>query len=168
MRHVRSIPAVLALLAVVPLLLAADCESERALVSFTVFRDSGLGIDPDQVTIRFSHGGTSRVVTGEDFEGTSSRFDTREFRTPTSGTLIVDVTIAEAGEVIATGMVELPLRPDWGWGVDLFLGDRNPTDTCFGCVDYRAFGVAEGHRDSPADSLWVVWGGNSISNPVVF
>lgn len=31
-----------------------------------------------------------------------------------------------------------------------------------------AYGLARALQEDPADSLWVVWAGNSISDPVVF
>lgn len=137
-------------------------------MSFTLFPTDAQGVDPAEVTIAFSDGGRRRVVTGEDFEGTTGRVDTREYETRRSGTLRVEVEVAPSGAPIASGEVEIPLRSDWRWNVQLHRGERNPVDTCFGCAGYEAFAVAESARDSPADSLWVVWGGNSISNPVVY
>lgn len=167
----RDMPTrLLLLLATVPLLLASDCydDRDRALVSFALFPASEQGIEADLVTIRFDDGRSARTVTGEDFSGGPGRLGTREFETRTSGTLTVDVTLADAGGTFAAGEVEIPLRSDWRWGVSLHLGDDNPHDRCFGCFGYESFAIAEAHRDSPADSLWVVWGGNSISDPVVY
>lgn len=161
----------LLLIAALPLFLAGDCYDSdlRALVDFALFpTHPTAGVDPDRVTIRFDDGSGVRTVTGEDFTGSPQRVDTREFRTRTSGTLTVDVTLADGSEQIAAGRVEIPLRPDWGWSVHLHRGDANPVERCFGCFGYRAFALAEAHRATPADSLWVVWGGNSISNPVIY
>ena len=56
----------------------------------------------------------------------------------------------------------------WRWNVSLFLDERNPHETCIGCFGYRSFPVLESYRTSPAESLWMTWGGNSISSPVVY
>lgn len=164
------IPRRWALVALIPAILAGGCESEdpRALLGFTLFPTADQGLDPAAVAIRFDDGRSRGTVTGEDFSGTDGRLATREFETRTSGTLRVDVTVRDGAEEIAEGGVEIPLRPDWRWGVSLSVDDDDPADTCFGCFGSAAFAVAESHRRSPSDSLWVVWGGNSISDPVVY
>lgn len=50
----------------------------------------------------------------------------------------------------------------------VFLDERNPNETCIGCFGYRSFPVVEAYRTSPAESLWMTWGGNLISHPVVY
>jgi hypothetical protein len=44
----------------------------------------------------------------------------------------------------------------------------NPTQYCLGCLGSRSFPLSVAYRRVAADSVWVTWGGNSISNPVVY
>lgn len=89
--------------------------------------------------------------------------------TPIDGT--VDVTFelndAAISEAVVSGRIRLPLRPDWRWEVSFQPDSTNPLHRCFGCVDAQAFALPSSW--SPAgDSLYVVWGGNSISSPVIY
>jgi hypothetical protein len=152
--------------AVVSLFVAVSCEDE-ALVSFSVLSQPGR-LDPGTVTVRFSDDGRTRTVSGNDFASHGQRADTPAFATRTRGALEVDVEVETDGGLVASGTLELPLEPDWRWNVSLFLDERNPHETCIGCFGYRSFPVLESYRTSPAESLWMTWGGNSISSPVVY
>ncbi|HYO47181.1 MAG TPA: hypothetical protein VEY33_10900 [Gemmatimonadota bacterium] len=152
--------------ATVALLVAVGCE-EEARVSFTVFSEPGR-LDPGTVTVRFSDDGRTRTVSGDDFAGDGRRADTPEFGMGTRGTLDVEVEVETDAGRVASGILEIPLQPDWRWHVHLFLDERNPNETCIGCFGYRSFPVVETYRTSPAESLWMLWGGNSISSPVVY
>lgn len=145
---------------------ATGC-SEVALVSFSVF-PNGDRFRPEMVTVAFSDDERTRVVAADDFVGISGRADTREFETRTSGSLDIEVMVESGAEMVARGTLDLPLDPDWRWSVQIFLREENPHDTCIGCFGYRAFPVDEAYRTSPAESLWMIWGGNSISNPIVY
>jgi hypothetical protein len=52
--------------------------------------------------------------------------------------------------------------------VDLIHQTTNPDEACFGCVGSQVFPLAPAYRATGRDSLWVVWGGNSISDPVIY
>ena len=94
---------------------------------------------------------------------------TDEFETGTSGTFPIDFTLLHGGVATTTaGTVGLPLRGDWMWGVDFFLSEADPTLTCFGCMGRLEFDVDPVLGYPPEVKLWVVWGGNSISNPVLY
>ncbi len=162
----RSISRYLLVAAAVSLVGAVGCEDE-ALVSFSVLSEPGR-LDPGTVTVRFSDGGRSRTVSGDDFVGDGQRADTPEFATRTRGTLELEVEVETDAGLVASGTLELPLQPDWRWNVSLFLDERNPHEMCIGCFGYRSFPVVETYRTSPAESLWMTWGGNSISRPVVY
>lgn len=89
--------------------------------------------------------------------------------TPTRGTLEITVVLARPGEApMASTTVALEIREDWLWGVDVHLSDQNPTQGCFGCLGHEAVAVPDDLIPEVADSLFVVWGGNSISSPVVY
>lgn len=150
----------------IAVVLLAACR-ENARVSFTVFPQPAR-FGPEMVTLRFRDGDGVRTATGDDFAGHPDRVDTREYETPTRGTLEIEVEIVSDAEVVSSGSLDLPLQPDWGWNVQLFLRAENPHEGCIGCFGYRSFPVAEEFRASPAESLWMIWGGNSISEPVVY
>jgi hypothetical protein len=154
--------------AVVSSCVAFGCEDEdEALVSFSILSEPGR-LDSSTVTVRFSDGGGSRTVLGDDFAGDDRRADTREYATRTRGTLEVFVEVDTDAGRVASGTLDLPLQPDWRWSINLFLDEQNPHETCIGCFGYVSFPVLESYRTSPAESLWMTWGGNSISNPVVY
>ncbi|MEO8564029.1 MAG: hypothetical protein ABI601_18255 [bacterium] len=48
------------------------------------------------------------------------------------------------------------------------MDSLDPTRYCFGCLGARAFPLAAEYRRSTNDSVWVVWGGNSFKNPVIY
>ena len=84
-----------------------------------------------------------------------------------SGTLKIDVSIRVDGtETQTNGTIELPLKKDWRWGVYLFIQEKDPISDCCGCMG------SESHDLDPIlgyggnERLYIVWGGNSISNPV--
>jgi len=94
---------------------------------------------------------------------------TDPYVTPDHGTLRVAVVLARPGEApLAADTLSLDIRRDWRWGVDVWLVDHNPTDACFGCKGSRAIAVPDSLVPGVADSLYIVWGGNFISHPVVY
>jgi hypothetical protein len=107
---------------------------------------------------------------GSDFHATTTRptptTDQRD--THTSGSADVSFTLKDSGTVLSEGTVTLPLREDWRWGVTVTAQTTDPRQGCFGCVGSMAFPLAASHRAPDRDSIWVVWGGNSISDPVVY
>ena len=124
-------------------------------------------IPVDWLTIRFSAGDSLQTVQGsqlrvdEDYVQPHSQW----FPTDTTGTLTVDFTLASPSQgPLSEGRVELELRNDWRWEVQFHLAEDDPTARCFGCVGAERFPLVS----DDTRSLWVVWGGNSISNPVVY
>jgi hypothetical protein len=81
---------------------------------------------------------------------------------PAEGAIIVRFTLDSESE--SEGAVVLEARPDWEWEVQFHIAGTDPFDQCFGCVGSEAFSL--GAREDVR--LYVVWGGNSISDPVVF
>ena len=79
---------------------------------------------------------------------------------PAEGAVIVRFTLGSESD----GEVVIEARPDWEWEVQFHIATTDPFDQCFGCVGSEAFPL-----NSREDvHLYVVWGGNSISDPVVF
>ena len=77
------------------------------------------------------------------------------------------VVSAANGEA-SRGSVRLDLRRDWIWGVEIRIDSLDPTRECFGCAGSRSFPLAREYQRSVRDSVWMVWGGNSIRNPVIY
>jgi hypothetical protein len=124
----------------------------------------------DMVSVYASDGISSWEWHGEDLRGVPVEVElgARGVQTTTAGTLSVRFE-ARTGELpISAGSVQLPLKEDWMWVVELSIGSDSPLHECFGCADARAFAIDSTFQVEPADSLWVVWGGNSIKNPVVY
>lgn len=133
------------------------------------------GVHGDVETLRplleitATSGDWSLSLTGSDIGTADSPHTTREFTTPGSGVLTVEAVLRRPGEApLAAGSIELEIRDDWVWGVDVFLTDDNPSRTCFGCIGHEAFAIPAGLTAEPNDSLFLVWGGNSINDPVVY
>jgi len=80
----------------------------------------------------------------------------------------VRVSMADSLGSIATGSLELPLRSDWRYGVTVQVDSTDPARYCLGCIGSLAFALRPGVGRSVRDSLWLSWGGNSISNPVEY
>jgi hypothetical protein len=156
------------LLPVAVLLVLAACESDEARVRFAVIGQGAL--QPSMLSIQFSENGRRRVVSGTDFvvDGSFAQPHTRWYSTATAGTLTVDFTVRDAeGASVAEGEIELQLQPDWQWEVHFLIDDRNPALGCLGCIGHRAFVIPPPVATTPRDSLYVIWGGNSIKNPEV-
>ena len=138
-------------------------------IQFDYYTDPPSGLTKDLVHVHFTDGGIAqRTIAGDDFryEGDiliiarSDRFSTRDH-----GTLSAQVWLGTINDTMAAGSVEIPLREDWRWNVSIFVADSNPMKYCFGCQGSRAFKAIAG---APGDSLFLVWGGNSIFHPVVY
>jgi hypothetical protein len=91
-----------------------------------------------------------------------------EISTPTSGTLSVQFLFGTSATALASGTVTVDLAPDRVWSFEIGVASANPQDHCFGCVGARGFALDPSYRRTPTDSVWVVWGRNSIKHPVVF
>jgi hypothetical protein len=131
------------------------------------FYDSRAPVDPKgEFTIRFDDGSGERVVRPTDFQLREWGFPTSErLSTRNSGTLRIAVSFAQAGQALGQGSVELPLKPDWIYGISLMVTNRNPVEGCISCMGVRSFALA-GPAGAAGHKLHIVWGGNSISAPL--
>lgn len=145
----------------------AACGGGESRIQFGVQGD--VEILRPLLEITATSGDWSITVTGEEVGTADLPNHSREFETPGSGALLVQAVLRRPGEpVLAEGSIELEIREDWVWGVGIFLTDENPTHMCFGCMGHEAFPIPAGLTDQPGDSLFMVWGGNSIGDPVVY
>lgn len=172
-RPVRRLP----LLLLLPACALTACESAdgeaRAQIQYRT--ETGPGGEPAivplaDVSAEIRDGRGRRLVRGEEFTVVAPSFaHSDELPTARTGTLRVEARLDRAGEgPVVLGEVRLDLREDWLWTVTMWFTDGDPTETCFGCIGVESFPLPDGVGRSPADSLWLVWGGNSISAPAVF
>lgn len=90
---------------------------------------------------------------------------TRERETRTRGDLEVSFRLQSKGQTVSEGSVTLPLRSDWRWGVQVVSATSDPGQACHGCTGSKAFPLAREYRGPERDSVWLVWGGQGISEP---
>jgi hypothetical protein len=101
--------------------------------------------------------------------GGVSFYDSPDLVTATHGTLRFTYALTtSSGDTVSEGTLVLPLRSDWRWGIDVIPDSINPIQQCFGCEGSRSFALAPGFQGPRVDSIFVLWGGNSIKNPVVY
>ena len=87
--------------------------------------------------------------------------------TMTSGRLLVTLAVfADNVETETIGALALDLRQGWRWGVDIFIQENDPLDVCFGCFGSKEYELDPILGYDPGIKMYVVWGGNSIRNPV--
>ena len=152
-------------------LFAGACGDE-ARISVTAALPSPLAVEMLSVEVRDA----DRLIrwTPADFrpdpEDPGAPFlTTPEVATSTSGPdIVVTYRLESGGAVVSTGTVTLPRRSDWRWGVNISASTTNSQEDCFGCVGAQGFPLAEAFRPPGQDSIWVVWGGNSIDDPAVY
>lgn len=118
------------------------------------------------LTVMLSDGARPRVL-GPDEIGAPGRSG-REFATRRKGELYVSFRFAASGVILSAGEATVPLRSDWRYGFDIRVDSTNPTRLCFGCIGARAFPLAAAYQRTARDSVWLIWGGNYIRNPVIY
>jgi hypothetical protein len=101
--------------------------------------------------------------------GGSARLRSGAMDTPRSGTARVSFALVlPDGRELSVGYATVALRSDWVWNFDLFVRTEDPMRTCFGCAGSKAFPLPPDFREAGRDSVWLVWGGNRIRDPVVY
>jgi hypothetical protein len=144
------------------------CRGDKALVS--VEYTGGPFWEKLSLQLHISADGEIREINHADLHrGRNGHFTTGEIETPSTGSLEIGFTLrASDGTTVSTGTVELPLKPDWRWNIVLLPTINDPKIHCFGCFGSKAFPLDPKFRATEKESLWIYWGGNSISNPVVY
>lgn len=157
----------LALLASTMLAILAGCGSDQAEASRIRFAAFGLqteelaGLEitvetgPESLTIE-----GSQLVETADYQQLHSRWTDIESEEITVRFAMSD----HNGFQLAEGQLTLEVPSDWEWEVQFHLAMLDPADTCFGCAGSQAHRLA----DDREQQLFVVWGGNSISDPVSY
>jgi hypothetical protein len=124
------------------------------------------------LSARVEDGERTRVLDRTDFTSENGRrYSAGLFRTATSGTARVSCILSGAGaagsgRAVTKAAVNLALRGDFRYRVDCVVAEENPYPDCLGCFGSEAASLAPGLGLSPSDSLFVLWGSNSIGDPV--
>jgi hypothetical protein len=145
-------------------------DQDEATVRFR-FINQVSRVNVPMLHITYNHGATARTLRDSDFhfDSTSQQYLTSTFATPLAGTLSLNVLLTDTtGDTVSSGSAAIPLRPDWAWGIDIFPSHTNPYLYSFGVVGYQAFPLRPAYQDSLSDSLYLLWGGNSIKHPVIY
>ncbi len=151
------------------LLLSLGCVEERATISAAAALDPP--IEASMLKVTFRDGFRIWQAHGADFtaDGSFALPHSPEWSTGTAGDISVAFELRDtSGTVLSAGEVTIGLRPDWRWTVDFMTSTRDPRTLCFGCFGGQAFAIQPAYRTPGHDSLWVVWGGNSIRHPVIY
>lgn len=147
------------------LILATAACGEEALVSYSFATEADFPVEG--LFVEFRDGEQTRLLTSADFGGPGHP-RTPEFSTRDSGTLRTRFWYVAGVDTVFSGAFDLELHPDFRWGVSFARATADPTLQCFGCAGRLVFPIDAQLQTTPEDSLWVVWSGNSISDPVVF
>lgn len=153
---------ILCLACVCALTLLAGC-FEKSEVRFSIAGDAQSGITP-AVRVSFFDGFGFHEVTLDSLHRSAGPFSTRS-----SGELkILCSVLSSTGVPLNEGAFALAIKEDWRWGVDLFFSENNPMEGCFGCLGYTSLALDPSLGLGENVLLYIVWGGNSISNPVIY
>ncbi|MFO7798705.1 MAG: hypothetical protein R6V22_02975 [Rhodohalobacter sp.] len=146
-------------------------DEEPAEILFTVQNFSA-----DELSITTTGSKSGLNITKSNFTGNGDDRlpgSTESFSTDNEGTMTVNFSFLNENSELSEGDFEIELREDWQWSVNFQIdsADYNPLDTCFGCQFYESFELnpmALSNSETEADSLYVVVGGNYISEPVIY
>ncbi len=147
-----------------------NVEPDEAKARFT-FINSLSQLNVNMLKITFNDGSSTRSVNGSQFyiDSTFLQYHTNWYTTPLSGTLSLSYILTDTtGDTISQGSAAIPLKSDWAWQFDICPDHHNPYYYSFGVVGFKAFSINPAYCDSTTDSIFVLWGGNSIKNPVVY
>lgn len=163
--------------ALLSLLLLAACvdTKPRAEVEFR-YADFTGSAPPQLLSLAFDDGAGAqpaaiRPVSGSENDApalpsaASALYETR-----TDGSLAVHLLLARSRtDTLASGVIHLPLQPDWRWSVEMFVAPSGTMlDYCSRCAGWQSFAVRDPLRPAAADTLYVTWAGASLSRQVAY
>jgi hypothetical protein len=164
----RGSTKMIALALLMTCILSLGCSENRALAQVKLYNDTLL--TKDMVAITVNDGQSEWRFGPSALHLYVGAWAIPELETRNKGTMIVTYQFRDPdGAVISEGQVMVGLRRDWLWGIDIFHTGRNPYRGCMGCFGYRSFPILDpAYMASDSDSVFVIWGGNSIRNPVEY
>ena len=148
------------MIAATGIVLAAACGITGTDDARIQIRDHAAAVLPrSAMSITLTAPGFQRKLTPDEMAGA-------DIVTPSTGSITVSYVLRDPSGTtdVSTGSVLLGLRRDQVIGVDIAIDSASPARVCFGCAGSKAFPLAAAYRRTAADSLWVTWGSNSISD----
>jgi len=126
----------------------------------------------DNIVITAKDRFITHTLNEDDFNLNGATYNSKKIRTMKSGELELDFAIYDGTsrqvEPDVEGTITLDLKPDWAWSVDFVISDMNPFNYCMGCSGYESYVLPETLKRNENDTLFVIWGGNSIKHPVIY
>jgi hypothetical protein len=129
------------LLSVSTLIGCSGDDGDTARVRFTAI--GWAQEDLSGLQIEFEDFTETRVVTGAALASTTNYAQPHSdwFDTPTEQGMTIRFSLTSSRQSVAHGAIELDLRDDWEWEVQLHLAVDDPIDQCFGCIGSRGFAI---------------------------
>ena len=143
---------------------------DSATISFVFYPSEKNIITQKDIEIEYKDSIFNYSIFGSDFfiDEYLHQPHTIKYETCRDGFSSISFKLIKNGKIISTGNLSLPLEKDWDININFFVMDENPINGCFGCRGYKVFPVEKEFRKSENDSLYVIWSGNYIANPVVY
>ena len=141
---------------------ATAAAADRSEIVFYDYRtpDAQVG----ELAARFDDGSGERLVPPSEFRLREWGFpSSANYPTRRAGTVAVTVSLRHQGR-LSEGSFVLPLQPDWRHGIAIHLTGGEPPEGCMGCMGGKAIPLAA--PIGRYTTLFVAWGGNSISQPL--
>jgi hypothetical protein len=131
--------------------------------------DGNTDILRKSIKVEMKSSSWSKTLNGTEIGTLAAPNFSQSFDIPKSGNVEVKFILSDStGVQLNSGSVSLAIKSDWRWTVTLSLSNHNPFYMCFGCIGYSSFAVDSVFKKLNGDSLFVVWGGNSIKHPVIY
>lgn len=144
-------------------LAAPSCKSTRSEITFAMQRDEA-AVEWPVVAVHFDDGFNEMDLTLDGDGRTAGPFKTRQ-----SGKIRISFIVLVDGTPSTTqGVIDLDLKSDWRWGVDFAVTTNNPFEVCFGCYGFESYDLDPELMYPAEKKLYVVWGGNYISDPLIY
>ncbi len=154
-------------LALAALLFSACGDEARVKVGF--HERGALGMSMLRVSVKDGFHSYELQPSDFDSNGESQPYHSPSLATRTEGTLRFSFAlVGPSGDTVSSGAVDLPLRRDWSYEIDIQADSADPARSCFGCQGSRPFPLSAEYQGPTLDSVYVIWGGNYISQPVMY
>jgi hypothetical protein len=151
------------LLVILSAIVIEGCDKTRSEIRFTLYRDEA-SVSWPVILVHTVDGSVEKDFQLDGIDQTAGPFNTRQ-----SGTMSISfIVMGDGGPSKTQGSIDISLKQDWSWSVNFHIATNDPAETCFGCAGSEAFDLDPDLLYDPEKSLFLVWGGNWISNPVIY